>query len=625
MNNTKGKWKRRMGGLLLVFLFLLGSLLQAPVAYAQEEPPEALFVGDDMILEMEKVSRDPTHLFFGESDKGLTWLKDNAKKIIDMTKKEMAVFIHIGFKEIKNTYQAEAYAEYINELAESLAEKEATVYYVSINPVNEEKYRAQANEKIDAWNQVMDENLSEYIRYLDTNRLIQELGYETTNNGFLYTEESTKALYDLLLREAGLLTLEEKERIHQAEPVEIKTTNGWGTDVHGVRVYYDAEGEIVKDQMLEIDGGKYLFDENGYYKTGLQTYDARNYFFNSAGVMRGGWVKDDEGWMLFSEEGPQLFGWHTYDGNTYYIGKSGYRLTDWWTLGTTLHYFHEDGAAASGMTAVGTNTYFFNHDGSVRVGWVEHEGNTYFFGDGGVMYVGKEAIGGDVYFFADDGKMHRGWRAESDGNRYYDDTGAMVTGWTEISGQNYLFDEGGLLQTGEVTTPEGETVFLSKDGTLANGIETIDEKKMLYKDGVPVGGWYEDTDGTKYFFDANGEMATGWRTIGEDKYYFDEDGAYYTGVHKFDGSTYHFSDSGVLERSMPNFVKPLIVLAVLAIGVLVFVRLNRQRVYDWAGQLIVLLSKEKEEKPKVKKAPQNKTNLKEKGAGLFSRFKKKRG
>ena len=51
-----------MGG-LLVFLFLLGASCKHRSLRA-EEPPEALFVGDDMILEMEKSPETPPICFW---------------------------------------------------------------------------------------------------------------------------------------------------------------------------------------------------------------------------------------------------------------------------------------------------------------------------------------------------------------------------------------------------------------------------------------------------------------------------------------------------------------------------------------------------------------------------------
>lgn len=53
----------------------------------------------------------------------------------------------------------------------------------------------------------------------------------------------------------------------------------------------------------------------------------------------------------------------------------------------------------------------------------------------------------------------------------------------------------------------------------------------------------EQVDGKTYFFDSNGYMVTGWKTVGDAVCYFDESGARLTGWQQLGGSWYYLNPS----------------------------------------------------------------------------------
>lgn len=60
-------------------------------------------------------------------------------------------------------------------------------------------------------------------------------------------------------------------------------------------------------------------------------------------------------------------------------------------------------------------------------------------------------------------------------------------------------------------------------------------------------GWQQDADGTWYYYDQNGETATGWKQIKNVWYYFDTDGSMIAdSVYEIDGKAYKFDKSGAM-------------------------------------------------------------------------------
>ncbi len=69
---------------------------------------------------------------------------------------------------------------------------------------------------------------------------------------------------------------------------------------------------------------------------------------------------------------------------------------------------------------------------------------------------------------------------------------------------------------------------------------------------VVADSWVQNDDGTRYYFDGNGVMVTGWQQIGGNRYYFDGNGAMQTGWLNDGGTLYYLDESGAMQTGWLN-------------------------------------------------------------------------
>ena len=174
------------------------------------------------------------------------------------------------------------------------------------------------------------------------------------------------------------------------------------------------------------------------------------------------------------------------------------------------------------------------------------------------------------YHFDASGWMQTGWLWTNEHWYYLDSwSGAMRVGWFSIEGTWYYFDAnaGGAMAKG-LKTIQGSGYFFESSGAMATGwcvgdgvwrYATSSGSLVLGKNSIN-GSWYWfDTDtyamhegwldqgGSRYWFadGGDGRMATGWQRVGADWYLFDSSGAMLTGWQNR-GSWYHLGPSGAM-------------------------------------------------------------------------------
>lgn len=532
---------------------------------------EMLIVGDDFVTGMKKIGQNDENkkiINFEESKgAGLTWIKsqeDITRGFAKGKSKKRAIVFVNGFNEVSNPYKVEDYIAYYTKFyenyvkAEEGKEENTTIYVANIPPIDENKYKNKVNDKILIWNTQLKAGLPEEIKYIDANRKMAEDGFETLPDGYHYTDTSYKKLFDYIFTRVGGETDEQKkigEDQKKKSGETVKGKNSWGTDEFGYRVFYDEDGNIVKNEFREIDKATYYFDDSGHYVEGLKEIGDHTFFFNKAGIMKKNGLAeiDDKGHiMLFDENGWQQKGWQTFNNKRYFFGKDGWALTGWWTLGTTTYYFNEDGTVAVGLTEIDGKSYYFNEDGSIKVGWYDDgKGGKYYFGEGGEMYIGLKKIDGKIYAFGEDGKMIYGWYQGKDGRRFFDEkTGEMKSGDQIINGKKYIFDKNGILQIGWVTDEKGK-IFYDEEGNTFSGRTKIGENFYYFdEDGYMLTGWQGKGKDKRYYDPESGIMAIGWTNISGDKYYFDKEGKPLSGTKVLDGKLSFFSNNGKLNFAM---------------------------------------------------------------------------
>ncbi len=227
---------------------------------------------------------------------------------------------------------------------------------------------------------------------------------------------------------------------------------GWFTDESGVYYLDGANGGVARTGVVDVEGVRYVFNENGQRSTGLVSVGGAVYFANEEGVCQTGLIQLEDGVRFFDEQG---------------VMRTG--LTQ---VGEQLYCFDANGIMQKGMIDLETGRYLFGEDGVAISGWYSNEqGQRFFFAPAAM--VGLQSIEGANYLFADDGSMAIGWAQFPEGWRYFDaNTGAMLASTTAVLDEvSCTFNESGIL-----TDPAGWT-----PGTPAPAVDVAPE-------AVPVEG-----------------------------------------------------------------------------------------------------------------------------------------
>ncbi len=363
---------------------------------------------------------------------------------------------------------------------------------------------------------------------------------------------------------------------------------GW-KKIDGEKYYFDPSNGVMATGWKKIKVGKntyrYYFGTDGKVRTGVQTIEENSYYFNKRGRMQYGFV--------------------TVDGKKYYASKkSGAFLKDrWLDLSTGSYYFLSDGSMAVNTTiqgnylgadgrSKGVKTYkgfvredkkLYYYENSKRVtGWVTVSGDTYYFMP--YMKTGWFAVGSHT-FYADSsgviskncwvgkryvnskGRMLTGWQTISKKKYYFAESGEYVTGRKKIDGSVYRFDTNGVLQTNLWYSNGKNIYYYGSDGVRVSGFQKIGKKTYYFTKGgklkkkfFTVDGklyyshkkkgyifqskWFTK-NGSRYYADENGCLATGMTVIGSTLYGFDSSGQMYSGgLKKIGGKYYYFYKSG---------------------------------------------------------------------------------
>ena len=105
--------------------------------------------------------------------------------------------------------------------------------------------------------------------------------------------------------------------------------------------------------------------------------------------------------------------------------------------------------------------------------------------------------------------VNAGWHVQGDRYSYYQWYGVKLTdSWYQEDGNYYYFDSDGYMVTG-LRSIDGNTYYFSPGGKMRTGWQTI--------------------NGSTYYFSSGGKMLTGWKRIDGSNYYFGKDGRLVTG------------------------------------------------------------------------------------------------
>ena len=344
----------------------------------------------------------------------------------------------------------------------------------------------------------------------------------------------------------------------------IAKTNGYPIEARAY--HFDADGKMVIDGFVDIEGGTYYFVK-GECAKGFTRIGEDYYFFNAGS---GKMYKDATMWVpansygvepgmhYFNAEG-KMFVPDTVNGKRAIITENGklYFTIDrvkmvngLYELDGAYYFARYDGTLVTNGSAYvetsllsGNGWYGFGADGKlIMTGFVTGDGKTYYYADG-VRAKGLTKLGEDYYFFnAGSGMMYKDanmWVPANSygvepGMHYFDADGKMfvpdtVNGKRAIVAENgkLYFTIDGVKMTNGLYELDGAYYFAWYDGALVTNGSAYVETSLLSgngwygfgADGRLIMTGFVTGDGKTYYY-ADGVRAKGLTKIGEDYYFF---------------------------------------------------------------------------------------------------------
>ena len=344
----------------------------------------------------------------------------------------------------------------------------------------------------------------------------------------------------------------------------IAKTNGY--PIEAQTYHFDADGKMVIDGFVDINGGTYYFVK-GVRAKGLTKIGEDCYFFNAGSGMM---YKDANMWVPANDYGVEP-GMHYFDaegkmfvpnvetgvkkivaenGKLYFTIDGVKMVNGLYELDGAYYFARYDGTLVTNGSAYvettelsGNGWYGFGADGKlIMTGFVTGNGKTYYYADG-VRAKGLTKIGEDYYFFnAGSGMMYKDanmWVPANDygvepGMHYFDAEGKMFvpnveTGVKKIVAENgkLYFTIDGVKMVNGLYELDGAYYFARYDGTLVtNGSAYVETTELsgngwygFGADGKLIMTGFVTGNGKTYYY-ADGVRAKGLTKIGEDYYFF---------------------------------------------------------------------------------------------------------
>ena len=250
-------------------------------------------------------------------------------------------------------------------------------------------------------------------------------------------------------------------------------------------VYKDANGNVVKNHWMLVNGKKYFLGEDGKIMT--------NHLFS-------------------------------YDEKQYYMGEDGAFVTDTTILLEDKLYDADDAGVLTphaGWAEVGGAKYYGEKDGKLTRRWMitENGKNYYFDADGKMMTTGLLVYQGKMMKASSDGTLTpaSGWQ-EFEGETYYGESDGTIAQQKELQkdGATVYVDENGKILKGDFYNYQDGLFFADESGKKRKQAGWFRWKKRWYysdADGKFAQREYVEVDGKKYFMDITGARIVGKPTI----------------------------------------------------------------------------------------------------------------
>ena len=345
--------------------------------------------------------------------------------------------------------------------------------------------------------------------------------------------------------------------------VDTSSKTGWAEYEHST--YYFSNGQIVRNQIISVDGNKYYFDADGKKSNGSFTFEGKNYITDQNGIIveqANGWYQStDDSWHYFNNGNVICDEFLTINNDTYYFDTSGtmatgvFSKTYYYDYYSDYKYYIADNNGHviydKGWIQNNFNWYYIQDDGSLKNGdWLEENGKYYYFNFMSTLVYGLNDIQDDIYYFDSNGVLvdnlgkFTGWKNfhnvwyYSDGTsqrytgkvgNYYVDYGVMKTNC--MVDDKYYVDYNGEIKKGWINT--GNSLYPNwYYADPSTGLLARDEWKFINNQ------WY--------YFDENKNMVSGYRTIQGTMNRFDENGVW---LGTLNPNTWELIDNKTLGKS----------------------------------------------------------------------------
>ena len=330
-----------------------------------------------------------------------------------------------------------------------------------------------------------------------------------------------------------------EENYYWASPSGALYTNTWSDSGYSM-YYYGSDAKRCKG-VQTIDGVQYGFDSRGnLVMSETLTTDGANYYCDEEGrtdvIPDNQWYKDKNGYWYYSLDGTLLRNCSEQIGNTWYR-------------------FDDQGK----MQTQGLNV---NADGSLRINTWVYDGDWHYYGEDGQAYgTGIYEIAGVSYYF-NSGKMITSSVISVDGISYIADANGYLTkipenGWI-LAGSDYYYAEDGKLVKWKVKEINGAYYVFGESGSmLKDGEYVCDSIRCRARaDGsLYVSQWYQESDGSWYYYDQNAACVSGEAEINGTHYLFDtKNSLKINGVVKQSGKYYLADENGIWVQT-PGWVQ----------------------------------------------------------------------
>ena len=385
---------------------------------------------------------------------------------------------------------------------------------------------------------------------------------------------------------------------------QITLIDGWCQDDDG-NITYIKGGELVQNQVLEIDGNYYGFDENGilYVNQSFNMYKSDNgvdYVMACYRAKEDGslyvneWYTNQLGnHYYYGQKGEGYSGLHEVDGKTYYFSWGKVCTNQCVSENGKSYYCDPEGSVSDisgdGWHQVG-DYYFYIKNGQHLSNTVEKIGESYYgFDYRGVMYANR-----DFSIWNFESQMSSDYRAKEDGRLYanewytnerevfyyYGEDGKAYSGLQEVDGIRYYFYPSGWRYQNEIVTADGKVYYCKPDGSAIelqnNDWTKVDDHFMYVKDGQALINCVEKIGDSYYGFnyigvmyanediilrDFEGQISSYYRAKEDGRlyvnewyvdkrgnslyyFYYGDEGKAASGLTQVDGTLYYFSENG---------------------------------------------------------------------------------